>query len=108
VSEIRQQTSQHLRRTLLERQGKHRVPGVPPGADSQFLVASHTKTFTAVLVMALRDEGKLTLDTLENFVPESTHPGLTIRRCSRTCPGCRESRSATSGRLWSSPTRRAW
>ena len=107
MSEIREQTSRHLRRIILESQGKHRVPaihgsvvregsalwqegvgsadldvlGVPPDADSQFLVASHTKTFTAVLVMALRDEAKLSLDdTLEKLIPESTHPGITIRQ----------------------------
>ena len=33
-----------------------------PTADDQFLVASNTKTFTAVMVMQLRDEGRLTLD----------------------------------------------
>lgn len=107
MPDIREQTGRDLRRILLERQGKHRVPaiygavarkgatlwqegvgsadldspGVPPDEDSQFLVASNSKTFTAVLVMALRDEGKLSLDDpLEKFVPESTHTGITIRQ----------------------------
>lgn len=38
------------------------APDTPPGPDDQFLIASNTKTFTAVLVMRLRDEGKLSLD----------------------------------------------
>ena len=57
------------------------VPAVPPSPDDQFLVASNSKTFTAVLVMQLRDEGKLSLDdTLEQHVAEVTHPGVTIRQ----------------------------
>ena len=107
MSEIREQTSQDLRRILRERQSKHRVPaiygavarkgktvwgdgvgsadldapGTPPDADSQFLIASNSKTFTAVVVMALRDEGRLSLDdTLDTFVPESKHAGITIRQ----------------------------
>jgi CubicO group peptidase (beta-lactamase class C family) len=57
------------------------VPSVTPTADDQFLVASNSKTFTAVLVMQLRDEGRLSLDdTLEQHVAEVTHPGVTIRQ----------------------------
>ena len=57
------------------------VPSVMPTADDQFLVASNSKTFTAVLVMQLRDEGKLSLDdTLEQHVAEVTHPGVTVRQ----------------------------
>lgn len=56
-------------------------PGVPPDEDDQFLVASNTKTFTAVMVMALRDEGKLRLDdTLDALVPEVGHRGITVRQ----------------------------
>ncbi len=104
---ISEQSERALRRILLERQHKHRLPGVlgavsrgkdllwsggvgswdlsrsgePPTADTQFLIASISKTFTAVLVMALRDEGKLSLDdTVEQFIPESKHTGITIRQ----------------------------
>lgn len=107
MPETTEQTSRDLHRILLERQSKHRVPaiygavarngrpvwgagvgsadlerpGTPPDDDSQFLIASNSKTFTAVLVMALRDEGKLDLDdTLDTFVPESKHPGITVRQ----------------------------
>ena len=57
------------------------IPTIAPTADDQFMVASNTKTFTAVLVMQLRDEGRLSLDdTLDQHVPEVTHPGITIRQ----------------------------
>jgi CubicO group peptidase (beta-lactamase class C family) len=52
-----------------------------PGPDDQFLVASNTKTFTAVMVMQLRDEGRITLDDLlGDHVSEVSHP-ITIRQC---------------------------
>lgn len=55
-------------------------PSVPLGDDTQFLVASNTKTFTAVLIMQLRDEGKLSLDdTVDQLVPGTTHKQVTIR-----------------------------
>ena len=57
------------------------VPQVAPTADDQFLVASNTKTFTAVMVMQLRDEGRLTLDdTLDQHISEVSHTGVTIRQ----------------------------
>ena len=105
---LRDETARALRRIALDKQRKDRVPGVfagvarggellwhdgvgaarldepdvPPGPDDQFLVASNTKTFTATMVMQLRDEGRLTLDdTLDALLPEVTTPGLTIRQC---------------------------
>lgn len=55
-------------------------PAVPLGPDTQFLVASNTKTFTAVLIMQLRDEGKLSLDdTVDQLVPGTTHAQVTVR-----------------------------
>ncbi len=96
-----------LRRILLERQISHRVPGIygavvrdgervwdegvgaadladldrAPDADTQFLIASISKTFTAALVMALRDEGKLSLDdTIEMTISDTKHTGITIRQ----------------------------
>lgn len=100
------QVATALDRIAGERQRKYRVPGLyagiarhgelawgvgigaaditdldtPPGPDDQFLIASNTKTFTAVLVLQLRDEGKLSLDdALDDHLPEITHRGLTIR-----------------------------
>jgi CubicO group peptidase (beta-lactamase class C family) len=108
VTALRPETEARLHRIALERQSRHRVPGIyagvvrggglvwqagigaadleapetPPGPDDQFLIASNTKTFTAVLVMALRDEGRLSLDdTLDQHIPEVRHHGLTIRQC---------------------------
>jgi CubicO group peptidase (beta-lactamase class C family) len=98
-------TARELRRTALDRQRTHRVPGLfagvqrrgelvwgdgigrravdaddAPGADDQFLVASNSKTFTAVMVMQLRDEGRLDLgDRVADHLPEVTHP-LTVRQ----------------------------
>ena len=89
MTEIAAPTRSRLTRILAERQAKHRVPGIvgavarsgglawsdgvgaanldkpgePPTADSQFLIASQSKTLTAVLVLALRDEGKLSMET---------------------------------------------
>ena len=107
MSELRAGTEGALRRIVQERQSEHRIPGVAAGVarsgsllwsggvgaadldrpeaapdeDTQFLVASITKTFTAVMTMQLRDEGKLSLDdTLDSFVPESKHEGVTIRQ----------------------------
>lgn len=107
MSSLRQDTSESLRRILVDKQSSGRVPGIvggvarggqlvwgegvgtadvsrpgePPTVDQQFLIASNSKTFTAVVIMALRDEGKLDLDdTLDRFVPESGHQGLTVRQ----------------------------
>ena len=57
------------------------APGTAPDEDTQFDIASNTKTFVAVAVMALRDEGRLSLDdALDRHLPESTHGGVSIRQ----------------------------
>ncbi|MDU0314857.1 serine hydrolase domain-containing protein [Phycicoccus sp. M110.8] len=97
-STLQDSTRRRLRAIALERQRTGRVPGVAagvvrrgellwtdgigtvdvsapraPGPDDQFLVASNTKSFTAVLVMALRDEGRLDLDDrLDEHLPGVT------------------------------------
>lgn len=135
MNQLRDTTKGRLRRTIASRQAEHRVPGivggvvrhgellwsegvgtadlgapgVPPTPDQQFLIASNSKTFTAVAIMALRDEGKLDLDdTLDRFVPECGHSGLTVRRCSLTPRGCNVNPSPTSGKHSSSPTEPSW
>ncbi|WP_252975130.1 serine hydrolase domain-containing protein [Janibacter melonis] len=56
-------------------------PDATPDEDTQYAVASNSKTFTAVAVMALRDEGRLDLDdTVDAHVPGSTHERVTIRQ----------------------------
>jgi CubicO group peptidase (beta-lactamase class C family) len=99
------QTARALRRIALDQQRSGRVPGMyaavhrggevlwgdgigvadvgaerPPGPDDQFLVASNTKTFTAVMVLQLRDEGRLDLDDpISDHVADVTH-GTTVRQ----------------------------
>jgi CubicO group peptidase (beta-lactamase class C family) len=107
MPELQSSTTRALRRILIERQSKHRVPGMvgavvrhgtivwadgigvadvsqpgePPGADSRFAIASITKTFTAAVVMALRDEGRLSLDdSIDEHISESKHSAVTIRQ----------------------------
>lgn len=49
--------------------------------DTQYAVASITKTFTAASVLQLRDEGKLDLDEpLSRYLPEAAHGSPTLRR----------------------------
>lgn len=51
--------------------GERRAGGPAPNADTVFRIASMTKSFTATMVLALRDEGALRLDDLaEEYVPE--------------------------------------
>ena len=60
----------------------------PVDADTVFRIASMTKSFTAMCILKLRDEGKLTLDDpAERYVPElktlryptSDSPRITVR-----------------------------
>ena len=64
------------------------VTGATPDADTVFRIASMTKSFTAMAILALRDEGKLALDDpVERYVPElaslayptTDSPKITIR-----------------------------
>ncbi len=106
VPPLQDSTTRRLRRIALDKQREGRVPGLfagvarggrlawgegigradvgadrAPTADDQFLIASNTKTFIAVMVMQLRDAGRLTLDDLlGDHVPEVSHP-ITIRQC---------------------------
>ncbi|MFE9553750.1 serine hydrolase domain-containing protein [Streptomyces sp. NPDC006703] len=55
------------------------VEGHGPDADVQYRIGSITKTFTAVLVMRLRDEGLVDLDDpLEKHLPGTNAGGATI------------------------------
>ena len=106
VNELLDATTRSLHGIALGKQREGRVPGLfagvarggslvwgegigvadvagdrAPTADDQFLIASNTKTFIAVMVMQLRDEGRLSLDDLlGDHVPEVSHP-ITIRQC---------------------------
>ena len=49
--------------------------------DTQFMIGSVTKTFTALTVMSLRDEGRLSLDdTLETHLPGTRHGRVPLRQ----------------------------
>ncbi|MFE7750773.1 serine hydrolase domain-containing protein [Streptomyces sp. NPDC057428] len=55
------------------------VEGHAPDGDTQFRIGSITKTFTAVLVMRLRDEGVLELDDpLEKHLPGTEAGHVTV------------------------------
>ncbi|MCF3961296.1 serine hydrolase domain-containing protein [Streptomyces fuscigenes] len=59
--------------------GRGSLDGHPPDAATQFRIGSITKTFTAVLVMRLRDEGLLDLaDPLEKHLPGTGAGELTL------------------------------
>jgi CubicO group peptidase (beta-lactamase class C family) len=97
---------ERFRRLVLEAQSAGRLPSLTAGVfqggelvwrdaiglgdvegrvdatvDTQYAVASITKTFTAAAVLQLRDEGKLELDDpLSRHLPEAAHGTPTIRR----------------------------
>jgi CubicO group peptidase (beta-lactamase class C family) len=55
--------------------------GTEATVDTQYAVASITKTFTAISVLQLRDEGKLDLDDpLERHLPGIAHGSLSLGR----------------------------
>jgi CubicO group peptidase (beta-lactamase class C family) len=55
-------------------------PDGAPSPDTAFAIGSISKTFTAVSIMALRDEGKLSLsDPVSRFLDVPAHGGLTLR-----------------------------
>src|SRR5262249_43417187 len=59
--------------------GRGAVDGRRPDADVQYRCGSITKTFIAVAVMRLRDEGALRLeDTVARFLPDTGIGELTI------------------------------
>jgi CubicO group peptidase (beta-lactamase class C family) len=56
-----------------------RADSRPPTVDTQYRIGSITKTFVAVLVMRLRDEGRLDLnDPLDKHVPGTSLGHLTV------------------------------
>jgi CubicO group peptidase (beta-lactamase class C family) len=105
VSALPDDSKRHLHRAALQQQREGRVPGLAaavarggellwfagigttrvgspeaPGPDDQYLIGSNTKTFTAVMLMQLRDEGRLTLDDLlTDHLPDVGHP-VTVRQ----------------------------
>ena len=79
--------------------GSARVEGaVAPGDDTPYMIGSITKTFTAVLIMALRDEGRLALDDrLDTYLPGTRHGAVTIRQMLAHAYGLQRE---PVGRIW--------
>lgn len=101
------QTTDALHRTALDKQIADRIPGLvagvarrgsldwwtgigcaasdrpddAPDGDTQFSIASITKTFVAVVVLALRDEGRLDLDDpLDARLSGTSHGSVSVRQ----------------------------
>ena len=73
-------------------------PITAPTDDTQYMIGSITKTFTAVLIMALRDTGRLSLeDRLERFLPRTRHGAVTIRSMLAHASGLQRE---PVGRIW--------
>src|SRR5439155_11703681 len=74
--------------------------GTDAAVDTQYAVASITKTFTATAVMQLRDEGKLDLDDpLERHLPDVAHGALPLRRMLAHASGLQRE---PPGEIWES------
>jgi CubicO group peptidase (beta-lactamase class C family) len=62
------------------------------------MIGSITKTFTAVLIMGLRDAGRLSLDDrLDTFLPQTRHGAITIRQMLAHASGLQRE---PVGRIW--------
>jgi CubicO group peptidase (beta-lactamase class C family) len=73
-------------------------PIMAPTDDTQYMIGSITKTFTAVLIMALRDAGKLSLDDrLGSYLPKTRHGAVTIRQMLAHASGLQRE---PVGRIW--------
>jgi D-alanyl-D-alanine carboxypeptidase len=68
---------------IIKRGVSNRATGRPMSEDHYFRIASNTKTFTGVAVLALVDEGKISLDTpIASYLPEYNIPNgnrITVR-----------------------------
>jgi CubicO group peptidase (beta-lactamase class C family) len=74
--------------------------GTEATVDTQYAVASITKTFTATAVMQLRDEGKLDLDDpLERHLPDVAHGQLPLGRMLAHASGLQRE---PPGEIWES------
>lgn len=119
------ETSRTLSRMVAEAQREWRSPGVSAGLvrdgrlvwsehvgfarldpetpgtdDTQYLIGSVTKTFTAVLVLILRDEGRLSLDApLSTYLPQTRHGAVSLRQLLAHASGLQRE---PVGRIWES------
>lgn len=73
-------------------------PDAAPTDDTQYMIGSITKTFTAVLIMTLRDAGRLSLDDqLGKYLPQTRHGAITIRQMLAHASGLQRE---PVGRIW--------
>ncbi len=81
----------------------------PADDDTQFMIGSVTKTFTALTVMALRDDGLLTLDDeLGTYLPGTRHARVPLRQMLAHASGLQRE---PVGHIWeslSAPEREAF
>ncbi len=78
--------------------GAGEVSGAPPTDETQYRCGSISKTFIAVEVMRLRDEGRFTLvDPISSHLPEVVRPEATISQLLSHTSGIR---AETSGPWW--------
>jgi CubicO group peptidase (beta-lactamase class C family) len=82
------------------------VGDAPPTTDTQYRIGSISKTFTAVLVMRLRDEGLLDLDDpVEKHVPGTAVGDRTIAQLLSHAAGVR---AEPAGSWWERSPGRNW
>jgi CubicO group peptidase (beta-lactamase class C family) len=76
--------------------------GRVPTLDTQYSIGSITKTFTAVLLLQLRDAGQLDLDErLDRHLPGIAHGDVTLRRMLSHLSGLRrEPPAGPGGEIW--------
>jgi CubicO group peptidase (beta-lactamase class C family) len=78
--------------------GRGRVQGERPGVDVQYRIGSITKTFVAVCVLRLRDQGVVDLgDPLEAHVPGTGEGAVTVGQLLSHSAGLR---AETAGPWW--------
>ncbi|MGI8575148.1 MAG: serine hydrolase domain-containing protein [Egibacteraceae bacterium] len=95
-------------RELLWSTGRGRVDGERPTVDTQYRIGSITKTFTAVIVMQLRDEGELALhDRVESHLPE-VGAGIADRTVAELLAHAGGVRAETSPPWWERTPGREW
>jgi len=83
-----------------------RADGAPVDADTQFRMGSITKTFVAVAMMRLRDEGRLDLsDRFGAHVPGSALDGVTIEQLLSHAAGVQ---AETQGDWWERTPGAGW
>ncbi len=75
-------------------------PSTAADDDTQYMIGSITKTFTAVLIMQLRDAGRLSLDDpLRSWLAETKHGDVTVRQILAHSSGLQRE---PAGHVWES------